>query len=112
MGRRFEFTRQRFGLGGNWRGSRRGRHNFGEDGFGELYNLQQELADPGRGPAPVERDMSASQRRLFESVGFEVVSLEDLQRLTGDPIAALLSDLSELELCGQISRCPGGYIRC
>ena len=80
--------------------------------LGPLYDLQQELAEPGCGQASIDREMTASQRRLFESVGFETISLEDLQRLSGEPVACLLSDLSELELAGLISRGPGGYIRC
>ncbi len=49
---------------------------------------------------------------LLHSVGFEATSLDALVRSSALPVATVLQQLSQLEMAGQVTQVPGGYIRC
>ena len=76
--------------------------------LGPLYTAQQAassgLTGVSAGPPPASW--------LLPLVAFEVVALDELVRLSKQPVARVLSELSTLEMAGQVERTPGGYIRC
>ena len=75
-----------------------------------LYQLQLGLAESS---APVaQNNKTAGRCELLDLVGYETTSVDQLVCASGLPAARVMSDLSALELAGEVSRCPGGYIRC
>ena len=76
--------------------------------LGPLHTLQQDLFKPAQEQEGGPRNASG----LLDLVGFEVTTLDQLVQRSCQPVAAVLSELSVLELGGQIARCAGGYIRC
>ncbi|MEH6515636.1 MAG: DNA-processing protein DprA [Halioglobus sp.] len=77
--------------------------------LGPMYQLQQDLftsaaASPGALPA--------DRASLLELVGFEATSVDVLAAHSGQPVAKVLSSLSELELAGLVTQAAAGYIRC
>lgn len=79
--------------------------------LGPLYAVQQALFSSEVVEAG-SAGMTTGQRHLLQLVGFEANGLDELVALSARSVDELLADLSELELRGLISRCPGGYIRC
>jgi DNA processing protein len=79
--------------------------------LGSMYKLQQELL-PGeaRGPAS-SVTLSEGQQRLLQLVGYELVTVDELSRLSALPVARLMAELSFLEMQGVLTRATGGYIR-
>jgi DNA processing protein len=56
--------------------------------------------------------LTASERRVFDELGFEGKSVDELTRRLGEPAPSLLDLLLRLELAGVISRQPGPrYVR-
>ena len=78
--------------------------------LGPMYALQQELL-PAEDPATAEAQLSESQQRMLQLVGFERVTADELSRLSALPVARVMAELSSLEMQGVVSRVPGGYIR-
>ncbi len=78
--------------------------------LGPMYALQQELL-PAEDPATAEAQLSESQKRMLQLVGFERVTADELSRLSSLPVARVMAELSSLEMQGVVSRVPGGYIR-
>jgi DNA processing protein len=75
--------------------------------LGPLYALQQDcfvVSSPEKRAPP-------KQSALLALIGFEPVTLDELVRLSGQPVAQVLGELSGLELSGQLMRTAGGYIR-
>lgn len=76
--------------------------------LGPLYTVQlgasSGLTGVSAGPPPASW--------LLPLVAFEAVALDELVRLSKQPVARVLSELSTLEMAGQVERTPGGYIRC
>ncbi len=65
-----------------------------------------------RAQLPAEAVDTSSHPALLAMVGFEPVSTDELQQVSGLSFSELANQLSRLELEGVICRCPGGYIRC
>lgn len=80
--------------------------------LGPLYTLQQDLFVPAQEADDASEGISGDMRRVLELVGFELITVDELVRCSGLPIAQVLSDLSALELAGLVARSAGGYIRC
>jgi len=78
--------------------------------LGPMYALQRDLPHP-RGAGQEVVELSGRQQRVLELVGYERVSVDELSRLSALPIAAVLAELSFLEMQGAVSRAEGGYIR-
>lgn len=57
-------------------------------------------------------DCRQQQSWLLPLVGYEAITLDELVAGTTRPAAHVLSELSSLELSGQIQRLSSGYIRC
>jgi DNA processing protein len=77
--------------------------------LGPMYQLQQDLFKTAVAP---RGDLSAGRTRLLELVGFEATSVDVLAAHSGQPVARVLSSMSELELAGLVARQAAGYIRC
>ena len=80
--------------------------------LGPLYALQQDLFVPAQEADDASEGISGDMRQVLELVGFELITVDELVRCSGLPIAQVLSDLSALELAGLVARSAGGYIRC
>jgi DNA processing protein len=78
--------------------------------LGSMYALQQELL-PMEEPATTAAELSESQQRMLELVGFELVTADELSRMSALPVARVMAELSFLEMQGVVTRGPGGYIR-
>ena len=78
--------------------------------LGPMYALQQELLPAGK-PGPVGIELSESQQRMLQLLGYEQVTADELSRLSALPVARVMVELSFLELQGLVTREPGGYIR-
>lgn len=76
--------------------------------LGPLYAVQRRALDAASPAASV----SPHDSWLLALVGYEVVALDELVRCSNRPVAQVLSELSALELAGQVARTAGGYIRC
>ena len=76
--------------------------------LGALYMLQQDCSSP----LPQVEYPNENNSRILAQVGFETVTLDELVLRSGWPAAAVLRELTSLELAGQITRTSGGYIRC
>lgn len=76
--------------------------------LGVLHSLQLDLL--------AEMDQANTPRtraaRLLTLVGCEPVSVDVLVDRSGLPAREVMALLSGLELSGEVTRCPGGYIRC
>jgi predicted Rossmann fold nucleotide-binding protein DprA/Smf involved in DNA uptake len=75
-----------------------------------MYALQRDWQNP-RGAGQEVVELSGRQQRVLELVGYERVSVDELSRLSALPVAAVLAELSFLEMQGAVSRSEGGYIR-
>lgn len=78
--------------------------------LGPMYTLQQDLL-PCADPTLAMPDLSASEQRMLDLVGYERVTADELSQLSALPVARVMADLSSLELLGAVSRASGGYIR-
>ena len=79
--------------------------------LGPMYTLQRELLPLQQPGQLAEAGLSARQQRVLQLVGYERVTVDELSRLGALPAAALLAELSFLEMQGLVSRTDGGYIR-
>ena len=80
--------------------------------LGPLYELQQQLFSPiADDKWPAVQHLTKRQRQLLHLLGYEELTVDELAQHIGMPVAAILADLSGLELDGLISRGAGGYIR-
>ncbi len=77
--------------------------------LGPMYAAQRELFAP---PALPRDALPAGRAAIQELLGDEALPVEVLAAHTGQPVATVLSALSELELAGEATRESGGYIRC
>lgn len=55
--------------------------------------------------------LASEDRKLVESIGFEVTTIDSVVTRTGLTVDRLLARLAFLELQGYISAVPGGYVR-
>ena len=78
--------------------------------LGPMYTLQQDLL-AHESPAAAGPELSRSERRMLQLVGYERVTADELSQLSALPMARVMTELSSLELLGVISREAGGYIR-
>jgi DNA processing protein len=95
--------------------------------LGALYSLQQEAlrwdaltkqvqelsAEQKQGSAPILADsvLSAQADRLLQWIGFETIAVNELVKLSSEPVEQVMSTLSALELDGYITQSDGGYMR-
>lgn len=79
--------------------------------LGPMYAVQRDLPFPAPAGEVVVEQLSARQQHLLQLVGYERVSVDELSRLSALPVAAVLAELSYLEMQGAVSRTEGGYIR-
>lgn len=75
-----------------------------------LYQLQLGLEEAAAPLAPEGR--AAERSDLLHLVGYETTTVDQLASASGRSAAEVMGALSALELAGEVSRCPGGYIRC
>ena len=78
--------------------------------LGPLYRLHSEAVSTARVDPPASHTPATS--RLLRLIGFEATSLDQLVTDSGETVAYVLRELAALELCGEVTRVPGGYIRC
>ncbi len=78
------------------------------DGIGWFRSLP---ATPRGRPADTAAGLQEPARTVFEQLGFEAVSVEQLSRDTGLEPAALQGCLTQLELEGLIARVVDGIVR-
>jgi DNA processing protein len=80
--------------------------------LGSLYVLQQQLFSPGaEDDGLFVEHLTKRQRQLLQLLGYEELTVDELAQHSGMPVAAILAELSGMELDGVISRGAGGYIR-
>jgi DNA processing protein len=77
--------------------------------------LGHDFGEPERspGPLPDQMDETAADRiraKVEEALGPAPVAVDELVRLSGAPIGAVLTILLELELAGRITRHPGNQV--
>ena len=73
--------------------------------------LQMQLQMPALS-APVRSKVDDPLRlKVIESMGFEVVNIDQISEICGIPCAELSALLTEMELDGLIESTPGGFIR-
>jgi DNA processing protein len=77
--------------------------------------LGQDFAEPGSECTlppgqPDEADADRIRARVEEALGPSPVAVDEIVRLTGAPVAAVLTILLELELAGRIARHPGNQV--
>lgn len=75
--------------------------------LGPLYALQQAVV----AAVPQEKSVLSDVSWLAPLIGYEAVALDDLVLRSSRPVAQVLSEVSALELAGQVVRTAGGYIR-
>jgi DNA processing protein len=78
--------------------------------LGPMYTLQQDLL-AHEVPAGARPELSGSEQRMLQLVGYEQVTADELSQLSALPVARVMAELSSLELLGVVSREGGGYIR-
>ena len=71
-------------------------------------NPSQAITSPAR---DVEAEPEASEHPLLQTLGYEPMSLDELQRRCGWPTDQLQAELLGLELDGQVARRPGGVFQ-
>ena len=79
--------------------------------LGSMYALQQDLLPARESRHAMAPELSAAQQQVLQLVGYELVTIDELSRLSALPVARLTAELSFLELQGSIQRTAGGYIR-
>jgi DNA processing protein len=80
--------------------------------LGSLYVLQQQLFSPGaEDNRSSVKHLTKPQRQLLQLLGYEELTVDELAQHSGMSVAAILAELSGMELDGVISRGAGGYIR-
>ena len=62
-------------------------------------------------PAGARPELSGSEQRMLQLVGYERVTADELSQPSALPVARVMAELSSLELLGVVSREGGGYIR-
>jgi DNA processing protein len=84
-----------------------------QDVMEELNMLPAGLVgSPGNAPSSGDSDTEPSpEGPLLAALGFDAVSLDELQARTGLNTPELQAQLLEMELQGQVARLPGGYFQ-
>ncbi|PAT41165.1 DNA-protecting protein DprA [Vandammella animalimorsus] len=98
------------------RGAGRGSKGQGDGAPPQEDAPVQALAADGAAPAappaqPKPHGQLGPQQALLEAMGFDPVSLEQLEARTGLPTAQLQALLLELELAQAVARMPGGWFQ-
>ncbi|WP_343293827.1 DNA-processing protein DprA [Vandammella animalimorsus] len=90
----------------------RGDGGQGQDGETLDELVSQQGPEPAPAPAPPAPPKPLGpQQALLEAMGFDPVSLEQLEARTGLPTAQLQVLLLELELAQAVARMPGGWFQ-
>ena len=79
--------------------------------LGSIYTLGQELLTPGEDSRVAPAGLSPHQRSLLQSVGYELVGVDELSQLSALPAARVMAEMTSLEMLGLVTRTGGGYIR-
>ena len=73
--------------------------------------LQLQMQTPGQSPVNRSKEIDPLRLKVIESMGYDVISINDLSDICGIPCQELSVLLTEMELDGVIEATPGGFIR-